>query len=96
MTTLSEMIVNARKIQVDKTKMINKCAFCGENLDCLSLKLHDTFTGYEFIHDTNFICIYCNELYQNPEYRNNNWICYTDEFKILHKSEIIQIGRAHV
>jgi len=91
MNTLSELICSAKQIKTIPGNLTGKCAFCGKSNNQMNpLKLKDTFTSNEYIQDTGLICSPCMELYSNPEYRNNIWICYVDEFRIIKREEVIK------
>lgn len=66
------------------------CAFCGvQGTNFFKFQAPDTFTAAEYLHGFEMICPACNQLYQNPTYRNNNWLLTAKTFEILDRGHIL-------
>jgi ribosomal protein L37AE/L43A len=89
-TCLSELLVKSQSIHLLEGDQQGYCAFCGRNgTNLFKLKLKETFTQLEYIHNSKYICSECKHLYDEPLYRMNGWICTKNEFKIVARSDMI-------
>lgn len=89
-TTLGKLICEARGITPSKGNYKGICGACGENgRELLKSNYRKTFSLSEYLHESDYICPYCSELYENQEYRYSNWVCSNTEFRKLKKAEVL-------
>lgn len=89
--TLGELICAAKHLSPQVGQYDGMCGACGrERKDLLKSNYRDTFSLTEYLHESDYICPYCSELYENQKYRYSNWICDKNKFLKLKKYEVIE------
>lgn len=89
--TLGELICKGKNIDPLKGQKSGTCGACGrERKDLLLSNYRKTFTSSEYLHESDYICPFCSELYENSEYRYSNWLCDQERYKKLKKNQVLQ------
>ena len=88
MTSLSELVLTARRILAEKGDISGNCIFCGEHTDVgHQANLKTNFTGYQYLQAGDAICPYCYNLYNDNTYRKNMWYVTKGQFKTFKRAE---------
>lgn len=88
--SVSEIVIISQNGKIEKGANHGLCSLCGyEREDLLLTKYRDTFAGFVDLHESEYICPFCNAMYEDSKYRYNNWVAYPGEFKILKRYEVL-------
>jgi len=89
--TLGELICEAKNLTPQVGQYKGMCGACGRDRNnLLKSNYRDTFSLTEYLHESDYICPYCSELYENQGYRYSNWLCDNNRFIKLKKHEVIE------
>ena len=68
-----------------------KCCVCGVREGVARLRVSEKFVSYPDLFSGGLICTVCSRLFEDRKLRSSNWILIDGEFRILDKSDLLEI-----